>query len=472
MCNWTSELNSRYRCLAPAVPGHEECVFHSREKDENAFREELQGQIDAAGSDDARNPAFDFTGYRFPVGICTPSSPSSIHRIVIPSRIDVSLVLAEAIVPGRVCLEGLEVAGDFDCEKLKTDERFYATGCRVHGDLNLRGAWIGGTLHLGTGSIGGDLLCRALHVQGDLYMFGLQAHGDAYFHELDVGGTVHMDKSHVSGCLDVSRARIEARWLSRGAHIDGRADFSSANFNGAFAFSETTVLQEASFAQTRFCSQVDFESSVFHKRVSFAGSGFLGTMRFEACQAHGVYLGNDRPTTLPFTRNRTGLDMAGRSGAATFWRFVRLAYEKTGDKAKADAAYYFEKVERAREVLRAKPSLAGGMRYAADWAFLRIVTGYGTSIARTLASWIAVQWVFMAIYALHPGLLTRTACPIWSPRNWIDSLCFSIATFATFGLGEIKPANLTGSVVVAVEATIGGLAFAAVVVILMRKLMR
>jgi hypothetical protein len=454
------------------MAGHEECVLHSPEKDENAFRVELQRQITATGTDDIRNPMFDFTGYRFPVGICTNSSASSSHRIILPSRVSGTLVLAEAIVTGRICFEGVEVVGDLDCEKLKTDERFYATRCHVHGDLNLRGAWIGGTLHLGAASIDGDLLFRALHTQEDLYMFGLQVLGDAYFHELAVGGTVDMDKAHVSGCLDVSGAHVGARWSSRGALIEGKADFSSSRFDGPFAISETTILQEASFAQTRFCSLADFESAFFHKRVNLEGSCLLGTMQFEACQAHGVQLGDNRPTTLPFVRNRMGLALAGGSGTPSFWRFSRLAYENTGDKAKADASYYFEQAEKARAALRTQPAITAWLRYGADSVFLRAMVGYGTSIPRALASWIAIQWIFAAVYALCPGLLARTALPTWSPQNWIDSLCFSVATFATFGLGEIKPGGLAGSVVVAAEATIGGVAFAAIVVILMRKLMR
>lgn len=472
MCNWTSELRTRYRCRVPVMPGREECVLHSPEKTEPAFRVELRRQMAQTGRAETRNPPFDFTGYRFPLGICTNTSVGSAHRITLPSHVPGDLILTEAVVAGRACLEDLEVDGDVDCEKIKTDERFYATRCCIHGDLNLRGAWIGGTLHIGAGVISGDLLLRAMRTQADLYLFGLHVEGDAYLHEVVVGGTVDLDRARISGCLDASFAQVGARWSSRGAHIGGMVDCSSSHFDGAFMFSGATAMDASSFQHARFGALADFQSTSFHRSVDFEGAHFNGPVDFTACQAHGVQTGQNRPTTNPFAPYRRGLSLRDGSSASTFWRFARLAYESTGDNAKADASYYYERASRAQALLSRKAGVWAYVRYFADLVVLRVMLGYGTSIVRTIASWIAIQLAFGVAYALVPGLLSRPTYPVWSVAHWVDALCFSSATFAAFGLGVSAPTSLAGRSLVTAEAALGCLAYAAIVVILMRKLMR
>ena len=473
MCHWKSELNDHYLCRVPAIPGQELCLLHSLEdKDPDAFLLELQRQIDGLGVAEARNPAFDFTGYCFPVGICIGSHRLPSRRVVLPERIEGDLMLTEAIVRGRVGLEGARIRGTLDCERLQVSERFYATRCRVSGDVNLRGATIGGTIHLGSGRIRGDLLCRALVVRGDLYMFGLHVGGDAYLHELVVDGTVHLDKAQVSGALDASQAHIGARWLSREARVEGKVDFSSAEVAGVFEFGESSVLQDASFERATFLREASFESADFHKKVSFAGSRFLSAVQFEACQAHGVFLGMERPTIFPLARNRMGLEMNDPAGSESFWRFTRICFGKTGENARADAAHYFERVWRLKAAWKTRPSVGVLLRYAADVVFIRTTSAYGTSIPRALASWAGIQGGFAAIYALNPGLLARASQPTWSAQNWLESLCFSVATFATFGIGDVVPGSRIGAAVVATEAALGAIAFAGMVVILMRKLVR
>jgi len=53
------------------VPGQELCILHSlEEEDGEAFLSELQKQISGTRAGETSNPAFDLSGYCFPLGIC------------------------------------------------------------------------------------------------------------------------------------------------------------------------------------------------------------------------------------------------------------------------------------------------------------------------------------------------------------------------------------------------------------------
>lgn len=70
---------------------------------------------------------------------------------------------------------------------------------------------------------------------------------------------------------------------------------------------------------------------------------------------------------------------------------------------------------------------------------------YGALLAGT---WLLVNAVFAALYALQPGCVSGA-------RNWLDLYFFSVQTMATIGYGAMAPTTTFAHVLVTMQALVG-----------------
>ncbi len=271
------------------------------------------------------------------------------------------------------------------------------------------------------------------------------------------------------------------------AVVGGIVDFENAIFKGVGAFlgatfklealfKRTTFEMDAIFQATTFNSTAVFRDAIFKESVDFSGATFKDAIGFKGSQAATVELGVHRPTILWWEKDREGVTVRHWSSAPSFWGFVRGTFEKMGQRERADAAYYFEKLWQRRcrlsHTARISTRILATLGYPFDLLLLRMPIAYGTSLIRPLMSWFVVITLFGGLYAGFPSLLGRTVNSIWTLSNWVISLHFSVTTFTTLGLGDIYPGRLLGRALTSIEAMVGAVLMALTVVVISRKLMR
>jgi len=247
-------------------------------------------------------------------------------------------------------------------------------------------------------------------------------------------------------------------------------DFRGATFKG-----------KAEFNGARFELQAAFEDCTFEKAVDFV-----------FCRANAVRLGPGRPTILWLVPKRCGgIILRDLTTAQSFWHFACQAFEREGERERADAAYYFERLSR---VSPRRIRLEGGWRergfqiikrlltlafcWFPDCLLLRWSTAYGASLPRLFGTWAFINGGFAGAYYMLSAAgfqvllapsdlgLTRTVL------TFGGALYFSAATFTTLGYGDVRPApGLLGGLAAA-EAILGGVMMALMVLVIGRKFMR
>lgn len=165
-------------------------------------------------------------------------------------------------------------------------------------------------------------------------------------------------------------------------------------------------------------------------------------------------------------------------GVSSFWRAARIAFERMGERDKADAAHYFERVYRFRERLGERRSrrLIALLLYLADLLFLRLTTAYGTSLSRLFSTWALVVGGFGSIYYLLSTsgiqLFDLGSPGLQYPFGLGRAVYFSVITFTTLGYGDIRPLPGLGSALTAAESVVGSILMALTVVMISRRFMR
>ena len=72
-----------------------------------------------------------------------------------------------------------------------------------------------------------------------------------------------------------------------------------------------------------------------------------------------------------------------------------------------------------------------------------------------------------------PRLIERAGESVWTLRNWIIGIHYSVTTFATLGLGHIGPGtSRLGMVLTSIEAILGAVFIALAVLVIGRRFMR
>jgi inward rectifier potassium channel len=96
-------------------------------------------------------------------------------------------------------------------------------------------------------------------------------------------------------------------------------------------------------------------------------------------------------------------------------------------------------------------SKIGASRFdISDPYHLAVSLSWPAFAAVLLASWLAINLIFAALYAASPGDLANAR-----PGSFSDAFFFSIETLATVGYGVMAPATLYGHVVSAAEIVCG-----------------
>lgn len=316
------------------------------------------------------------------------------------------------------------------------------------------------------------------------------------------GLAVHSGKAElilpreISGALIVAESTIEGDANFEGATVKGRADFRDATFKGGANFEGATFKAYASFGHATFKGGASFwgatfkgnadfgEATIeggavfggatFKRTVFFVDATIEGDGTFEGAEASFIYLGDGRPTILWWERNREGVTLKNWSTGSSFWAFARRTFAKGDERERADAAYYFEKLwqRRSRLASPGRERLMAIAGYPFEILFLRLPIAYGTSLVRPLMSWFVLIVLFGGLYAGFPSLIGRTVKSVWTLSNWVISMHFSVTTFTTLGLGDIRPGRLLGKALTSIEAVVGGVLMALTVVVISRKLMR
>ncbi len=163
---------------------------------------------------------------------------------------------------------------------------------------------------------------------------------------------------------------------------------------------------------------------------------------------------------------------------------ARLAFQQVGLHTHARKAYVGEmdarrKVVwiRIREDINKAKELGVGYPYWIWLSILKLSCGYGERPARLLLWTSLVVITFAIAYYPNPwgwGFIELEGVE-WSAKsisihNAIESLYFSVVTFATLGYGDIRPANDLARIYICVEVFAGYMVFALFVTLMARRI--
>jgi len=385
-------------CCIEAEPGSKLCIFHQPcPKDLRRFKEALSDQIDGAGARRSRNARLSFRGYVFPAEVVARScSGESSSGITVPR------LLSHA---------------DFGDVRFAMGADF--TRARFSGMTRFDGASFDG---------------RA---------FFADARFDSASSFLNA---TFKNTAIFSHALFVNPCRFAGVWfedgaLFQGSHFFGQADFDRASFARLAHFGMTRFHRVARFQETRFKGVADFSGAEFKDFVDFSESilgacvvfldaRFLGLADFGGARARRLDLGADRPRVRGWSQQRCGVYHRLPFEAKRFWQFAAKTFATSGEGAKADTAFYFERINQWKHLraveqreaaserrgipvrfFRASPLALrkGGfsLLWVLDVFFLRWTTAYGMSIARLFAAWLVVLAGFGITYALAPWMAGR-----------------------------------------------------------------
>ncbi len=449
MCKWRSALSPGYHCRVSPEPGSDYCIFHEPgKKDVQRFKQKFYEQIDGEGPEEARNPRYDFRGYFFPTGIVASGGSREAGRLILPKEIAGDLIGSEATIKGDA---------DFGDARIEGDADFWQA--TIEGNANFWDATI--ERHASFGNA---------RIEGDAYFWQATIEGFAYFGDATIEGDANFQDARIKGFAYFGDARIKGDADFRDARIEGDADFRDARIEG-----------NAYFGGTRL-----------RRTVCFGGASIGGKTEFTFCQAGALSLGDRRPTILLWwMRWRCGVRLHDVETSRSFWSFARLTFERQGEREKADAAHYLERLAR---VSPRRVPFTGRWRNKAyqtlrrsrivlfpwffDCLFLRWPTAYGASLLRLFITWAVIIGGFAGAYTMlilkgfsvleAPGVLGlgQAITSFWG------ALYFSVITFTTLGYGDIRPTAGLPSGLAAAEAVLGGIMMALTVLVIGRKFMR
>lgn len=249
------------------------------------------------------------------------------------------------------------------------------------------------------------------------------------------------------------------------------ADLRKATFRGATARDgtftranlEDAVLRNVDLRGARLdrarLDEVEFTESRIDRETTFGDRSVYETRLARA-------------TTAEERRSLFG------SATWTYRALQRLAH----DNARRGQTY--EYYHREMDLRRQFAWSEGYYLYALKAEVARWLTGYGHDPWRTLGASVLFIVAFAVAYPLTGGVEATAderaityalAEPADAPRWWIasvlfKSLYFSVSTFATLGFGDFRPVGRWARMLAGVEALLGGLLMALLVVVLARRI--
>ncbi len=250
-----------------------------------------------------------------------------------------------------------------------------------------------------------------------------------------------------------------------------------------------TIEGDAWFDDAKIEGHASFAGAKIEGHASFAGAKIEGYASFDGLICRSLWLGPNMPRIRGWGNTRCGILITEPEAAISYWRFAQRTFSRTGEREKADAAFYFERLNRWRILRRTKAKVTKTwvrrlwtnwvMRpgywvlFLLDLLFVRWTTAYGASVARLFFTWFAVIGGFGVTFSMFPRLIGRAGEQIWTLRNWIIGIHYSATTFATLGLGRINPGgSQLGMALTSIEAILGAVLVALAVLVVGRRFMR
>ncbi|MCK4393427.1 hypothetical protein KAX17_11030 [Candidatus Bipolaricaulota bacterium] len=489
MCEWQSEVDPSYRCRVPPEPGSNYCILHEPgAKNVARFNDAIGVQIASLGSASSRNPRFSFAGYVFPKGVFASNKWATWQRAeaCIPDVL-ANPDFSETTIFGEAFFSGAKITGQADFRHAKVSGKANFVDARV-GNLAFQHAELGEDAWLSLAAIGmayfahahvkGNVLLENAEITNSISLTDVQIDGDLILTQAKIGGSVllhggvvHKDlnlmRAVIGGSLHLHRARILGDLTLQEATIHHRARLTFGELGGKL-----------------WCLDCRIGTALWLPPPEVA----IGTADFDGCTAKHLKLGDGKPRLLGWGAERCGIRIEDHASAVSFWRFAQRAFASEGKRHEADVSFYFERMARWKELRtmvapdgsgKAKRTIARLMRvwygllWPLDLVFLRYTTAYGASLGHLVATWLLVIWSFGVWFSLSPRLIGHEGASVWTLRNWINGIHYSVTTFATLGLGDLKPgASSLGKVLTSVEALLGAVLVALAVVVVARRFMR
>jgi len=494
MCKWRSALNPDYHCRVSPEPGSDYCIFHEPgKKDVQRFKQKFYEQIDGDGPEEARNPRYDFRGYFFPTGIVAGGGSREAGKLILPKEIAGDLISTEATIKGDANFRDAAITGDanFRNATIEGDANFgHAT---IEGNAYFRRATIEGNASFINATIEGDADFSGATIEGDAHFGHATIEGDADFRDATIKGDAHFRwHATIGGDAHFSDATIGGNASFVNATIGGDADFWLATIVGNAHFGHATIGGDAHFRDATIGGNAHFRGTRLRRTVYFEGASIGGKTEFALCQAEALSLGDRRPTILLWwVRWRCGIRLHDVETSGSFWSFARLTFERQGEREKADAAHYLERLVRVsprrvpfagrwwnRVYQTLRRSRIVLFPWFFDCLFLRWPTAYGASLLRLFVTWAVIIGGFAGVYTklILKGFSVLEAPGVLGLGQAITSfwgaLYFSVITFTTLGYGDIRPTAGLPSGLAAAEAVLGGIMMALTVLVIGRKFMR
>jgi len=329
-------------------------------------------------------------------------------------------------------------------------------------------------------------------IAGDLIGTAATIKGNASFRDATIEGGANFRDATIEGDASFWYAAIEGNAYFRLATIKGFANFWYATIEGDAYFTDASIEGDADFTCVTIEGFAYFGGTRLRRTVYFGGASIGGKTEFTLCQAGALSLGDRRPAILLWwVRWRCGVRLHDVETSRSFWSFARVTLERQGEREKADAAHYLERLVRVsprrvpfagrwwnRVYQTLRRSRIVLFPWFFDCLFLRWPTAYGASLLRLFITWAVIIGGFAGAYTMlilkgfsvleAPGVLGlgQAITSFWG------ALYFSVITFTTLGYGDIRPTAGLPSGLAAAEAVLGGIMMALTVLVIGRKFMR
>ena len=285
---------------------------------------------------------------------------------------------------------------------------------------------------------------------------------------------------------DVLRIVIPQDWTHK-------VSFREARIPDLLSLRNLKLKGSLTFRSAVIDGPADFRNLVVEGWTSFAFTEFAKKVYAQRWQID-ISFGKRRPNIFPFYKERRGVTLKDGESASDFWRFARLCFELQGERDRADAAFYFERLTRIspwtvlddpsdnhgvvpKWVRRNGIRTARFLKWIPDSLLLRWPTAYGASLARLAGTLLVLVGGFGVVYRILSlqcpnRILDVTSAGLRWPFSLGRALYLSVTTFTTLGFGDFRPAPGLGSALCATEAILGGITMALTVLVIGRKFMR
>ncbi|MBU7047531.1 MAG: pentapeptide repeat-containing protein [Theionarchaea archaeon] len=282
---------------------------------------------------------------------------------------------------------------------------------------------------------------------------------------------------------DFSGATFQKDAVFSGATFQKDAVFNKATFQKDAVFNKATFQKDAVFNKATFqCA--DFSGTTLEKNMEFAPKHieeldlrfsqfyFRGTITADLKKTlfHRAYLENVAFIDCGWPEiiyeeehiQDEDIDLTFKE-LETVYRDLKQNMQRHGDYSQSGKFYYREMEMRRKGSNSIKERV---------WLELyNLLAGYGEKPERTAFSSALTVFAFAFVYGIS-GCLRYTVQNPCLNQQIKDSIYFSFVTFTTLGLGDIRPLNDLGKLLICCEAVIGAFLIALFVVVFARKMMR